>query len=201
MDRAQQGADFSEFIIETVRDLPARRLSALATHSILVRSRMFRIEPDIKGVYWLLGDGSGLIEINPYLPRSLWRDTLVHELAHAFTRDEAKDHGERWQNMARELGAIPSPCTFDGPEYPVWHYVCDNPRCEEINEMPALDGPDSLPTMDDLMERGCDGCWDVPGMDETPDFIYLPADRAIIERDYVRICVSERGRTPVVSLE
>lgn len=52
-----------------------------------------------------------IVSINPNVLASPHRrplvDLLVHELAHIYTRDEAEQHGPRWQRTMRKCGYDP----------------------------------------------------------------------------------------------
>ena len=192
---------FATALVNVVRQLPDQYLDELDNYSISVRSRS-HLGPEVNGVCWWLKDGSARIEFNPYLPRSIWRDTILHEIAHALVRDEVDEHGEGWKNVAVELGAVPRPCSPEGPVYPVWRFACDNSHCGEMNEIPALDGPEIPPTLDDLIERGCDGCWEVPGLaEDMPQFIYRPGTPTIPEAEYGRIRVLGPSGMREIALE
>lgn len=48
-----------------------------------------------------------------HLPEEEWKDTILHEIAHALAGPAAK-HGPVWRAMAREVGAKPQR-TYKGP--------------------------------------------------------------------------------------
>ena len=161
---------FAAELVDVIGRLSPQHLTDLASYDVSVRCRPMPESPATYGICWWRKDGARLIEFNAYLPQSAWNDTILHEIAHALIQDEKDPHGDRWQRKARELGAIPVAVHESGEfEYPMWRFACTNPRCGEVNELLALDGPEREPTMDDLIDAGCDGCWEVPDVGGWPD--------------------------------
>lgn len=77
----------------------------LPTDTIVIWSRKLR--PTVCGEY----DGDDTIAINATLRnfRPCWKSTLLHEMAHLATHEEAAEHGPKWKReMARlmKLGAF-----------------------------------------------------------------------------------------------
>lgn len=185
---------FAAVLVDVIEQLARPHLDDLATYDVSVRSRLMHESPETGGACWWRKDDTRLIEFNTYLPQSLWNDTILHEIAHALAQDEMDPHGHRWQCKARELGAIPVAVHESGEfEYPMWRFRCTNPRCGEVNELPALDGSDQEPTMEDLIDAGCDGCWEIPDVGGWPQFDYLPGTPTIPEGNYGRIKISARS--------
>lgn len=203
MDNDNQGVDsdtFAAVVVGVVGKLAPAHLDDLATYDVGLKSRLMRESPDTGGICWRLRDGTTLIEFNSYLARANWEDTILHEIAHALVKDSEDLHGEEWRRMALELGAVPSPCYVGNIGEPRWSFACTNPRCGETNVLPAFDGPDHEPTMDDLIDAGCDGCWEVPDVGGWPEFRYIPGELTIPEGDYGRMKITVRGGVYDVAL-
>lgn len=71
----------------------------LPTDTIVIWSRTLR--PTVCGEF----DGDNTIRINAGLRlfRPCWKTTLLHEMAHLATLDEAEEHGPRWNREMKRL--------------------------------------------------------------------------------------------------
>jgi predicted SprT family Zn-dependent metalloprotease len=73
-----------------------------------------------------------LLELND--DEDLWRETILHEIAHAKLPMGVRGHGAEWKEMARSVGAKPERCCGedDGVIHPAPTWIGRCPKCEEI---------------------------------------------------------------------